>query len=652
MCGIVGFTHKDRPANGERIREATATLLHRGPDQQGVFETPNVSLGAVRLKIIDLVSGEQPMRSEDGDTVLVFNGEIYNFAEVRDELKARGHHFSSRSDTEVVLKAFLEWDTGCFARLRGMFGLALWTESRRRLVLARDRMGIKPLYYSRRGEDIYFASELKAVFVHPEIDRTISLDGLNCYLRLNWVPAPHTLVRDIVKLPPAHFLAWENGETRTESYWRCAPEPLPSISLQDVRQQLDSLLQDSVREHLVSDVPLGVWASGGIDSSTILHYAAAASPSRLKTFSITFKGRSFDESRYIREVAHLYGTDHTEFDLSPGPELVDAIQQFAYYSDEPSADAGALPVWFLSKMSRQQVTVALSGEGADELFGGYLTYRADRYAAIARALPAVARRAAASAARLWPVSDEKIGFEYKLKRFLAGSLLSPEGAHLFWNGTFSDAELRSLLPAYDPQPMQRMLRDVPAGNGLDRFLLFDQRYYLPDDILYKVDRMSMAHSMEVRPPFLDHRIVEFAAALPLELKVHGSKLKFILRELMKDKLPRSILYRKKSGFDIPAHDWFRGLLKPLLLETVTETAVEQSGLFRWQGIEAVINAHLERRANFGYQLWGLLILFLWLKQWNIRLPGMPPFSSGGKFSGEAGPASPIHTQQQCKRPLR
>ncbi len=628
MCGIVGFTHKDRPSGGERIREATAMLLHRGPDQQGVFETPNVSLGAVRLKIIDLISGEQPMRSDDGDTVLVFNGEIYNYAEVREELKARGHRFSTRSDTEVVLKGFLEWDTGCFARLRGMFGLALWTESRRRLVLARDRMGIKPLYYSRRGDDIYFASELKAIFVHPEIDRTIDLDGLNCYLRLNWVPAPHTLVCDIVKLLPGHFLVWENGQVRTACYWRCAPEPMPAhTTLEDAKKQLDSLLQHSVKEHLVSDVPLGVWASGGIDSSTILHYAAAASPARLKTFSITFKGRSFDESRYIREVAHLYGTDHTEFDLSPGAELVDAIQQFAYYSDEPSADAGSLPVWFLSKMSRQQVTVALSGEGADELFGGYLTYRADRYGRLARAVPTLLRRAAALGVSRWPVSDDKISFEYKLKRFLEGSLLSPEEAHVFWNGTFSAEELRAFFLKADPEPMRRLLGEVPpSAAGLDRFLLFDQRYYLPDDILYKVDRMSMAHSMEVRPPFLDHRIVEFAAALPESHKVRGSELKFILRELMKGKLPRSILYRKKSGFDIPAHDWFRGLLKPLLLETLTEAAVEQTGLFRWQGIKAVIRDHLERRANFGYHLWGLLILFLWLKRWNIRSADSPTTS--------------------------
>jgi asparagine synthase (glutamine-hydrolysing) len=617
VCGIVGFTHKDRPSTGERIREATATLLHRGPDQQGVFETPHVSLGAVRLKIIDLISGEQPMRSDDGDTILVFNGEIYNFAEVREELKTRGHRFSSRSDTEVVLHAFLEWDTTSFARLRGMFGIALWSESRRRLVLARDRMGIKPLYYSRRRQDIYFASELKAIFVHPEIDRTIDVDGLNLYLRLNWVPAPHTLVRDIVKLAPGHFLVWQDGQVHDECYWRLPEQAHTLITLEDAKQQLDSLLQSSVKEHLVSDVPLGVWASGGIDSSTVLHYAAAASPARLKTFSITFKGRSFDESRYIREVAHLYRTDHTEFDLSPGPELLDAIAQFAYYSDEPSADAGSLPVWFLSKMSREQVTVALSGEGADELFGGYVTYLADRYAELVRTTPTALRRAAASAAQLWPVSDEKIGFEYKLKRFLEGTLLTPEEAHVYWNGTFSSGSLRSVFAGADSERLRRLLAEVPAAKTLNRFLLFDQRYYLPDDILCKVDRMSMAHSMEIRPPFLDHRIVEFAAALPVSYKVHGRELKFILRSLMKGKLPDSILYRAKTGFDIPAHDWFRDLLKPLLLDTLTQSAVEESGLFQWRGVENIIRAHLERRSNYGYHLWGLMTLFLWLKRWNI-----------------------------------
>lgn len=620
MCGIVGFTHRNREVNSSRIREATSSLIHRGPDQQGVFDSQHISLGAVRLKIIDLVSGDQPMRSEDGDTVLVFNGEIYNHPELRVELQKLGHRFTTRSDTEVVLHAFLQWDTDCLSRLRGMFGLAIWTESRKRLVLARDRVGIKPLYFLRKGGDIYFSSELKGILLHPEVERFINLDGLNCYLRLNYVPAPHTLVQGIEKLAPGHFLTWQDGVLNIEPYWRYMARAgmAKKRSLEAAKEELDSLVRQSVREHLISDVPLGVWASGGLDSSTILHYAAQEATSRLKTFSITFNGRSFDERAYIREVATRYGTEHSEFDLRTDIDLEGAIHEFAYYSDEPSADAGSLPVWFLAKMSSREVTVALSGEGADELFGGYLTYLADRYARIARLVPATMRRMALACLRYWPVSDEKISFEYKLKRFLQGSLLPEDDAHLFWNGTFSEAEKAKFFLHAKPEPMRRILQNMPDGPGLNRFLLFDQQYYLPDDILYKADRMSMAHSMEVRPPFLDHRIVEFAASLPENYKIRGSQLKFLLRHLMKGKLPHSILHRKKIGFDIPAHEWFRSVLKPLLLETLTERAVHQTQLFRWEGIQSVINNHLERRASYGYHLWALVILFLWLKRWNIQ----------------------------------
>ena len=620
MCGIVGFTHRNRTVTSSRIREATASLTHRGPDQQGVFESRDISLGAVRLKIIDLVSGDQPMRSEDGDTVLVFNGEIYNHPELREELESLGHRFSSRSDTEVVLRAFLQWDKRCFSRLRGMFAIAFWTESRKRLILARDRVGIKPLYFYRKGSDIYFGSELKAILHHPEVDRIINLDGLNCYLRLNYVPAPHTLVQGINKLAPGHILTWEDGITNIEPYWRFPAQAgvVKDPSVEEAKEELDSLLRQSVREHLISDVPLGVWASGGIDSSTILHYAAHATTSRLKTFSITFNGRSFDEGTYIRAVAARYGTDHSEFDLNADVDLEGAIQEFAYYSDEPSADAGSLPVWFLAKMSSRDVTVALSGEGADEILGGYLTYLADRYARAARLVPATMRRWALAILRYWPVSDEKISFEYKLKRFLQGSLLPEDDAHIFWNGTFSESEKANFFLQVNPEPMRRILQNMLEGPGLNRFLLFDQQYYLPDDILYKADRMSMAHSLEVRPPFLDHRIVEFAASLPEKYKIRGSSLKFLLHELMKDKLPRSILHRKKIGFDIPAHEWFRGVLKPLLLETLTESAVKETQLFRWEGIRSIISNHLERRASLGYHLWALVILFLWLKRWNIQ----------------------------------
>jgi asparagine synthase (glutamine-hydrolysing) len=625
VCGIVGFTHEDRFVSPELIRGATSCLIHRGPDQQDVYESKNVSLGAVRLTIIDLVSGAQPMRSEDGDTVLVFNGEVYNHGELREELRALGHRFSTTSDTEVVLHAFIQWDTDCFRRLRGMFGLALWSESRKRLVLARDRMGIKPVYFCRKGRDVYFSSELKGILHHPDIDRVLNLDGLNCYLRLNYVPAPYTLVQGIEKLPPGQILVWQHGNTTLESYWRC---PLPTETnrrwaIESAKEELDSLLRQSIKEHLVADVPVGLWASGGLDSSTILHYAAEASNRPLKTFSITFKGRSFDEGAYIHEVAKHYGTDHSEIDLSVDMDLETAIQEFAYFSDEPSADAGCLPVWYLAKMSSEQVTVALSGEGADELLGGYLTYLASRYARTARIVPAVMRRMLIAGLNHWPVSDDKISFEYRLKRFLRGSLLPVDEAHIFWNGTFSEAEKAEFLVGASSAPIRNILRNMPPIPAINRYMLFDQQYYLADDILYKADRMSMAHSLEVRPPFLDHRIVEFAASLPEDYKVRGSTLKFLLKELMKGKLPDNILGRKKTGFDIPAHDWFRNRLKPLLLDTLTEQAIKDSQVFRWEGVQNVIQRHMRRQESLGYHLWGLLILFLWIKRWNIQTSHAP-----------------------------
>jgi len=623
LCGIVGFTHKNWAPDPGRIRSATATLIHRGPDQQGVFESNILSMGATRLKIIDLGSGDQPILTEDADTAIVFNGEIYNHLELRAELEKLGHRFRSHCDTETVLRAFVEWDTDSFSRLRGMFAIALWTKSSRRLVLARDRMGIKPLYVARRGEDLFFGSELKAIFIHPEIDRRLSLEGLDCYLSLNYVPCPWTLVEGIEKLPPAHWLEWRDGKVFTKAYWRLPFGVSGHWTQQSAEEQLDFLLRQSIREHLLSDVPLGMWLSGGIDSSTILHYAATESSAPLKTFSISFRGRSFDETTYIHEVAKHYGTDHEELDLNPEKNLEGAIEEFSYYSDEPSADAGALPVWFLSKLSKTKTTVSLSGEGADELFGGYLTYPANRLAQPLRRLPRKFLQVVLKGLRHWPVSDEKISFEYKLKRFLEGSLMTPERAHVYWNGTFPGSQKHGLLRSPLPDSLHQILRELrdllPAGDGLAPYLWFDQKYFLPDDILNKADRMSMAHSLEVRPPFLDHRIVEFAASLPASFKVRGLRQKVLLKKLMKGKLPASVLSRKKIGFDIPAHEWLRGPLRPLLVETLLAGVSEHAGLFRPGAIEAHLRSHLERRANLGYHLWGLMVLFLWMKKWRIQI---------------------------------
>jgi len=627
LCGIVGFTHKDRIPDPSRIRSATTTLIHRGPDEQGVFESKAVSLGATRLKIIDLEGGDQPITAEDAGTTIVFNGEIYNHLELRSELEALGHRFRSHCDTETVLHAFLQWDTRCFARLRGMFAVALWSEPGRRLVLVRDRMGIKPLYFARRGEDLYFGSELKAILVHPEIERRLSLEGLDCYLSLNYVPFPWTLVEGIEKLPPGQFLEWRDGDVSTDSYWRLPMVEPQDRTLDSAKEELDFLLRQAIREHMISDVPLGMWLSGGIDSSTILHYAATESSKPLKTFSISFRGRSFDETAYIQQAASLYKTDHEQLDLNPAVDLQAAIEEFAYYCDEPSADAGALPVWFLAKLSKTKTTVSLSGEGADELFAGYLTHRANQLAPALRKWPRAAIQLALSGMRLWPVSDEKIGFEYKLSRFLEGSLMASERAHVHWNGTFSDEQKRELLTSSlsgalrgTLQELRSLLRD---GDNLSPYLWFDQKYFLPDDILTKTDRMSMAHSLEVRPPFLDHRIVEFTATLPSSLKIQGSRQKVLLKELMREKLPPAILTRKKMGFDIPAHQWLRGPLRPMLTETLAWGTSEHAGLFRASAVQACLQNHLERRANLGYHLWGLMVLFLWMRKWRIQATTAP-----------------------------
>ena len=621
MCGIAGFTHARRAAAPGRIQDAVASILHRGPNQQGVFESEAVSLGAARLKIIDIEGGDQPILSGDGDTVIVFNGEIYNHLELRRELEQRGRRFRSHSDTETVLNAFLEWDTECFARLRGMFAVALWSERDRRLVLARDRMGIKPLYIARRGEDLYFSSELKAILVHPEIERWLSADGLDCYLSLNYVPAPWTLVEGIEKLLPGQWMEWRRGEVRSDFYWRL-PQPRKDPGGADLRPEeaeaeLDRLLKQSVREHLVSDVPLSVWLSGGLDSSSLVHYASEASGSRLKTFSITFRGRSFDEAGYVRQVAERYGTDHTELDLNPEQDLAGAVAELAYYCDEPNADSGALPVWFLSRLTKASATVALSGEGADELFGGYLMQRASLLARNVRRLPAPLLGAMLAVAEQWPVSNDKIGFEYKVKRFLEGCRMPAARAHVYWSGTFDDRERRSLVQTALPPALDSVVNEM-TGDDLQSYLWFDQKYFLPDNILTKVDHASMAHAIEVRPPFLDHRIVEFANSLPANFKIQGSRQKVILRNLMRGKLSSAILERKKIGFDIPTHDWFRGPLRPLIEEAVAFASAAHGDFFQLPKIEADLRAHLERRANLGYHLWGLMTLFFWMKKWGIQ----------------------------------
>lgn len=618
MCGIAGFTTGRGRVRADVMRSALAAIHHRGPDQHGFYSDESICLGATRLKILDLSQGDQPLHSDDGDLVVVFNGEISNFVELKRRLGALGHRFRTQCDTEVVLHAFQQWDTDCFRQFRGMFAVAIWSRSRRRLLMARDPMGIKPLYYHARGGELYFGSELKCILVHPEVERTISHEGLDQYLRLNYVPGPFTLLDGIVKLPPGHLLEWRDGEA-IESAFYTLPEQVPVHKSEgEACEELDELLTASLKEHLISDVPLGVWLSGGTDSATILHYASQISATPLHTLSITFRGRSFDESSRIREISRRYGTRHSEFDLNAECELASVVESLAYFSDEPSADAGAVPLWFLSRMTRPTATVVLSGEGADELFGGYITYKANRYAQTARRIPRALLRTAARAADLLPASDDKISFEYKLKRFLRGASIPAGDAHVFWNGTFSRQEKERLTTFSALDSLAPLLAPMSAAPGLSSALDYDQRYYLPDDILYKVDRVSMAHSVEVRPPFLDLRLVEFARRLPESFILRGGTSKYILRRLMRDKLPRSVVQGPKVGLDIPVHEWLRGPLRPMMLDTISENAVRSSDLFHWKAVERVINQHLTRKANWGYHLWGLMTLLVWMKRWNVQ----------------------------------
>ncbi|MFN8008114.1 MAG: asparagine synthase (glutamine-hydrolyzing) [Terriglobia bacterium] len=623
MCGIVGYTHLRRPADPAFLRQITHLLHHRGPDQEGTFVSPQIALGAVRLKIIDLEGGQQPMQSEDGSTVLAYNGEIYNYAALRQELIARGRRFQSSSDTEVLLQAFLEWDVDCLQRIKACLPSPCGRNCRGGFILARDRMGIKPLYFASYQRDLYFGSELKVLFAHPEISRRLDLTALDQYLSLNYVPCPRTLVEGIEKLPPGHFLEWRGGEFKSQAYWNLEFHPVETLGETEAMEQLDGLLRQSVKEHLISDVPLGILLSGGVDSSTIVHYAAEAFPGRLKTFSISFHGRRFDESDYARTVAEHYDTEHHELNLSRDLELQETIRQFANYADEPCGDSSSLPVWYVSQLCRRHVTVALSGEGADELFGGYLTYQADRFSRLARRVPTFLRQAVFKGVnQCWPVSDEKISLEYMVKRFLEGSFLQPAEAHWYWNGAFSDGQKDRLCTFERRNPWKATsLIEVNGRLGpLNRFLFFDQKYYLADDILAKVDRMSMAHSLEVRPPFLDHEIVEFAANLPERFKIRGLRQKVLLKQLMQGKLPPEILTRGKMGFDIPAHDWLRRELKPLFLEASRPSVLAQTGVFRAEVLRQWLESHAAGEINLGFHLWGMLILLLWMDKWQIQPP--------------------------------
>jgi asparagine synthase (glutamine-hydrolysing) len=595
----------------------SATLVHRGPDSEGSFVEGPVGLAARRLAIIDLETGDQPIANEASSIHVVQNGELYNYRELREELEGAGHRFSTHGDTEVLVHLYEEHGLDFARRLRGMFAVGLWDATRRRLVLARDRYGIKPLYYRGSPAGLEFASELRAL-PRAEID----LDALEAFLAFNSIPAPLTIFRETRKLPPGHLLVWERGQSRLERFARPGPTPAADLLGDDEAELLEELrarLRDSVRAHLVSDVPVGILLSGGIDSSALAALAAQETSEPLRTFSIGFEERSFDELSDARLVARQYGTNHRELVLRPNAALL--LPALAEAFDEPFADSSALPTYLVSQLAAEDVKVALSGEGGDELFGGYYTYVADLLALRIGA----AARLARPLVELLPSSTARASFDYKAKRFVRAAHLPPLERHHAWKEIFSAdarAELTERRHGFDPLDLYRTRFAETAGADLlARLQDVDLGLYLVDDLLVKTDRASMAHSLEARVPYLDPIVTNLALALPTRHRVRGFRKKVLLRKAVAPLLPKEIVRGKKRGFSIPAAAWLRGELEPFARGTLSAENLRRQGFFRPEAVRRLIDDHVAGREDLSRQLWGLLAFTLWHERHVEREPG-------------------------------
>jgi asparagine synthase (glutamine-hydrolysing) len=615
MCGICGIA-SGSAVDPERLARMSGTLRHRGPDSYGEFIDDGVGLAARRLSIIDLETGDQPIANEDASCHVIQNGEIYNYEQLRTELERAGHRFNTHGDTEVLVHAYEQWGVRFADRLRGMFAVAIWDASRRRLVLARDRYGIKPVYYRADARELSFASELRAL-PRGELD----LDALEAFLAFNSIPAPLTIFRDIRKLPPGHVLTWEDGRVSLERYARPGPVPLNDVRNDEEAELLEELrarLRDSVRAHLVSDVPVGVLLSGGVDSAALAALAAQELDEPLRTFSIGFEERSFNELDDARLVAQMYDTDHHELVLRPDAALL--LPKLADAFDEPFADSSALPTYLVSQLAADHVKVALSGEGGDELFGGYYTYAADQ---LADRLAPVARLARPLVERL-PSSSAKASFDYRAKRFVRAAHLPPLERHHGWKEIFGP-ELRTELTGrshtFDPVDVYRARWDETAGaEPLARLQDVDFGIYLVDDLLVKTDRASMAHSLEARVPFLDPAVTNFAFGLHAGHKIRGLAKKVLLRRAVAPLLPRKIVYGRKRGFSIPAAAWLRGDLEPFARDTLSADAIRRQGFFRPEAVTRVLDRHVTGEEDLSRQLWGLLAFTLWYERHVEREP--------------------------------
>ncbi|MFA5830727.1 MAG: asparagine synthase (glutamine-hydrolyzing) [Candidatus Paceibacterota bacterium] len=618
MCGISGFIGKGEREDAEKMN---AALLHRGPDEQGVFFESGVGLGHTRLSILDLSpTGCQPMFSKDHLLVTVFNGEIYNFSELKNELQEKKHVFVGSSDTEVILALYEEYGEKCFEKMEGMFAIALYDRSNKKLLLARDRMGKKPLYWFFSHGTLVFASELKALLKHPLFKKEIDLFALNKYLAYEHIPTPESIFKGVRKLEPGSYLVFENGKTRKETFWNpCFVSE--SISFRDAILRLDEEINNAVKRRMIADVPIGVFLSGGLDSSAIAYYAQNNSEEKIKTFSIGFSEKSFDESSYAREVAKFLGTEHHEKTVTAG-DLLAVIPEMAALVDEPLADASIIPTFLLSKFAKEHVTVALGGDGGDELFAGYPTFQADIAASL---FPKAFMFPAEKMLSLLPISHANFSFDFKAWKFLEGVRENDSfRRHMVWLGAFNGAERAELFS----KDSFKKISGADVFDDLDRYRLESknatlknallyayERSYLMDQVMTKTDRASMFASLETRAPFLDRNIVDFVNPLPFSYKMHGFTTKYILKKLMEGKLPKHIIYRKKKGFGLPVAKWLAEDLHDFCNDTLSESAIKKAGFFKYDYIAKLKSEHFEKRNNHAKKLWTLLVFQLWYNQY-------------------------------------
>lgn len=620
MCGIAGFAGE---GSRGKLESMVSAIRHRGPDDQGIFLKDGIGLAHSRLSIIDVtVAGHQPMFNHDETVAIIFNGEIYNFPILKKELLGKGCVFKSHSDTEVILRLYEVYGEACFEKLVGMFAVAIFDFAKNKLVLARDRMGEKPLYWSLQKNTLVFASELGALMVSGLIQKEVDLASLNKYLLFDYVPTPHTILKDVYKLEPATYLVYEGGTIRKQVFWS-PPQSLASADETEAMHLLDNLLEQSVSGQLVSDVPLGVFLSGGIDSSTIAWYAQKNSKEPISTFSIGFQDSDFDESKYAREVSALLGTHHYERVIVP-EDALSVISQISEVFSEPVADASVIPTLLLSEFTQREVKVSLGGDGGDELFAGYPTFQAERIFGVYVRFPWIIRKVTEIIIRFLPAGNGNFDLSFNLKKFISSTSTNREHRHMEWLGSFPEEERLALTVGalHKTVQQQNVFEDTDKYKSEytqpdpgNRLLYVYLRSYLMDEVLVKVDRASMHHSLEVRAPLLDYRVADFLFLLPHSLKNKNFQTKYFLKKLMRGRLPDHILDRKKKGFGLPMSRWLRGELKELCNELLSADEILRQGLFNPEYVIRLKSDHFEGRVDNRKQLWNLMVFSLWHKKW-------------------------------------